>query len=71
MTYGLKEGKHYISVKEDFSDLLEKKRELDLYPERYQEIKEAMKTYAERFLTKDFALEYLKTVILKYGVKKK
>lgn len=32
MRYGLKAGKHYISVKEDFSDLLEKKKELDFSP---------------------------------------
>lgn len=67
MMYGLKAGKHYISINGDFSDLLEKKRELDSNPEKYKQITDAMSSYAEKFLTKDFAMEYLRDVILKYG----
>ena len=70
MMYGLEGGKHYVAVKEDFSDLLEKKRELDTSPEKYKRMTEEMRSYAERFLTKDFALKYLKNVVLKYGVQK-
>lgn len=71
MRYGLKEGKHYISVKEDFSDLLEKKKKLDLSPQKYKKITEEMRTYNEKYLSKDFALEYLKNVLLEYGSQNK
>lgn len=68
MMYGWEAGKHYISVREDFSDLVEKKKELDLFPWKYRKIVEEMHFYAEKFLTKDFALKYLKNTILKYAV---
>lgn len=71
MTYGLKAEKHYIAVNEDFSDLLKRKKELDHSPEKYENMVKEMHLYAEKYLTKDFALEYLKTVILKYGVQEK
>lgn len=71
MRYGLENGKHYISVEEDFSDLLEKKRSLDLSPQKYKMITEEMHVYSEKYLTKKFALGYLKNVILEYGMHEK
>lgn len=50
--------------------MLEKKRKLDASPEKYKRLTEEMRSYAETFLTKDFALKYLKNVLLKYGVRK-
>lgn len=68
MRFGLEDGKHYISVKEDFSDLLEKKRRLDLFPQKSKMITKEMNVYSQKFLTKEFALDYLKNVILEYGI---
>lgn len=69
--FGLEEGKHYISVKEDFSDLIKKMREIEVAPRIYESIVRELCLYAEKFLTKDFALNYLKNIILKYAVKER
>lgn len=71
MKCGFENGKHYISVKEDFSDLIRKKRELDQSPEKYKKIVKEMHEYASKYLTKDYALKYLKDVVLKYGIQEK
>lgn len=71
MMNGFEPGKHYILVKEDFSDLLKKKREFDLSPEKYRKMTEEMQAYSEKYLTKAFALEYLREVILRYGVRER
>ena len=68
MMYGLEAGIHYISVKEDFSDLIEKKKQIDRHPEQYQKVVEEMNSYVEKYLSKSFALQYMKDMILKHAI---
>lgn len=59
--------KHYVPVKEDLSDLLEKIKYLDEHPEFYREIVNNALEFSDNVLNKK-VLTYLKQVTLKYGV---
>jgi len=58
----------YVPVKEDLSDLLEKYEYLESHPEVYAEIVASMKEFVGEYFSPDYILEYLKDVVLKYGV---
>ena len=64
----MKPWEHYIPVKNDLSDLLEKTRWIiNNYSEAY-EIGLNGKDFAEKYLTRDYALEHIKNLIFKYNV---
>ncbi len=63
--------KHYIPVKEDLSDLVEAYNYMEAHPEKYAEICNNMHDFAEKYLSPEAVLEYLKDVCLKYGIKKR
>ena len=66
----MKPWEHYIPVKNDLSDLLEKTRWIiNNYSEAY-EIGLNGKDFAEKYLTRDYALEHIKNLIFKFHVKK-
>ena len=60
--------KHYVPVKEDLSDLIEKIDYLDENPEVYRNIVESTKEFVDIHLNPDRILEYLRDVTLKYAV---
>ena len=59
---------HYIPVKEDMSDLIEKYHYMEEHPEKYDEIVDNMSVFAEKYLFPEAVLKYVRAVILKYGV---
>lgn len=62
--------KHFIPVKGDMSDLIEKLQWLSDNNEEYRRIVDEGSTFAKKYLSKEFALEYLQNVISEYGIKK-
>ena len=59
--------KHYVPVKEDFSDLIEKIQYLEEHPEVYDEIVKNALEFSDKVLNAK-VLEYLRDVTLKYDV---
>jgi len=62
--------KHFIPVKGDMSDLIEKLQWLSDNNEEYKRIVDEGSVFAKKYLSKEFALEYLQNVIREYGIKK-
>ena len=60
----MKPWEHYIPVKNDLSDLLEKTRWIIGNYEEASEIGLNGKEFAEKYLTRDYALQYIKYLIL-------
>ena len=61
----LQNGRNCIFIKEDLSDLIEKIQYLEKNPDIYIQITKETSEFANRYLTKDFALNYLKNIIQK------
>ena len=59
---------HYIPVREDMSDLIERYRFMEEHPEKYDEIVRNMKQFAEDHLSPEAVLRYVRDVVLRYGV---
>ena len=59
---------HYIPVKEDMSDLIERYHYMEDHPEKYDEIVRNMSSFAEEYLSPEAVLKYTRDVILKYGI---
>ena len=59
---------HYIPVKEDMSDLVERYHYMEEHPEKYDEIVKNMNAFAEEYLSPEAVLRYTRDVILKYGI---
>lgn len=62
----LKPNVHYVPVKRDLSDLLEKYEWAENNPETVAQIIENANHFAKEYLTKDFALALLKTTFDRY-----
>ena len=60
-------GKHYISVKEDMSDLIMKVRWCHANPLEAEKIKQRGLMYAKQHLTQQGASEYLKQILNNLG----
>ena len=60
--------KHYIPVKEDLSDLIEKYEYMERHPEVYADIVHNMRVFVEENLTPNRILNDMKNLILKYGI---
>ncbi|MFG6365484.1 glycosyl transferase family 90 [Schaedlerella sp.] len=65
---GLVPMKHFIPVKEDLSDLIEKYEYMENHPDEYDDMIKAMAEFAERYFAPENILGYLKEIVLKYGV---
>ena len=63
--------KHYIPIKEDLSNLVESYEYMESHPEKYEEICNNMQEFADKYLSPEAVLSYLRNVCLKYGVKEK
>ncbi len=63
-TYDLEEGVHYIGIKSDLSDLIEKIEWCENHPDECKEILENMKKYSRK-LTKTSIINYLQKVLWK------
>ncbi len=63
--------KHYVPIKADMSDLLEKIEYLDSRPDVYMEIVEGARSFAEKNLQPESYIGCLRSAILKYGIKTK
>lgn len=63
--------KHYIPIKEDLSDLVENYEYMENHPEKYEEIRNNMLKFAEKYLSPEAVMNYLKNICLKYGAKEK
>ena len=61
--------KHFIPVKEDMSDLISNLKWLSENEEAYNRITTECDIFAQKYLSKDFAMKYLCDVICKYGIK--
>ena len=62
---------HYIPVKEDLSDLIDKYEYIEDRPDEYRRIVDGMQEFADRHFSADAVMRYLRDVILKYGVVRK
>lgn len=60
--------KHFIPVREDLSDLLEKYEYIESHPDVYEEMIKAMREFVDLYFTPENILAYLKDIVLKYGV---
>ncbi len=60
--------KHYVPVKEDMSDLIEKYDYMERNPELYSEICKNATAFVDKNFTKRKVYGYIKDIILKYGV---
>ena len=58
----------YIPIKEDLSDLLEKYDFLESHSEEYAKIVMSMKEFVRKYFSPEYILNYLKDVVLKYGI---
>ena len=64
----LKPMEHYIPVKQDLSDLIEKIDYMEEHPDLYEHIVKQMKEFSKKRFSKDSYLEYLKDIVLKFGI---
>ena len=60
--------KHFVPVREDLSDLIEKYDYLEEHPDVYRDITDEMRCFADRYFAPDYVLGYLKNAVLQYGV---
>lgn len=60
--------KHFIPVKEDLSDLIEKYEYMENHPDVYDDMIKAMAEFVEKYFAPENILGYLKEIVLKYGV---
>lgn len=60
--------KHFIPVKEDLSDLLEKYEYMEKHPDVYEGMTKAMAEFVGTYFATENILGYLKDIVLKYGV---
>lgn len=63
----LKDGENCIFIREDLSDLVEKINYIEKNPEIYKKIINGSNILAEKYLNKDYVVEYIKDIILKYA----
>lgn len=63
----LKDGENCIIVKEDLSDLVEKIIWVENTPNVYENIRNGGREFAKKYLTEEYALKYLKTILKKYN----
>ncbi len=59
--------KHYVPVKEDLSDLIEKIQYLNSHPDQYDFIVKNTKKFVRQYLSTESILKYLRDVTLQYG----
>jgi hypothetical protein len=64
-TAGLKAGVHYVSVKRDLSDLVEKVQDVKNNTAKYAGMVEACNAYAREHMTRDNAIEQIVKVVFK------
>lgn len=62
--------KHFIPVKEDLSDLVQSYEYIEKNPQKYDEICENMQGFADKYLSPEAVLKYLRDICLEYGVNK-
>ena len=60
--------KHFIPVREDLSDLLEKYEYIEKHSDMYEDITKAMKEFVDTYFAPENVLVYLKDIVMKYGV---
>lgn len=65
----LKEWNNFIPIKEDLSDLISKYKYIENNPELYNSLVISGEKLAKKYLTKNYALEYLYKVIKNYTIK--
>jgi len=63
----MKPYKHYIPVKKDMSDLIEKIKWLHSDPHAYRKLAASTRQFADKYLSKSFALSYLHYVVIRFG----
>ena len=59
--------KHFIPVKEDLSDLIEKYEYMENHPDVYDDMIKAMAEFVEKYFAPENILGYLKEIVLKIG----
>lgn len=60
--------KHFIPVREDLSDLLEKYKYMENHQGVYEDMTKAMAEFVDRCFAPENIFAYLKDIVLKYGV---
>ncbi len=59
--------KHYVPVKEDLSDLVERYEYLETHPDIYNDITMEMGKFVNTYFAPEMVLEYMKNIVLQFG----
>ena len=63
-------NEHYVPIKEDLSDLIEKYRYLEDNPQYYKKIADNMRLLADSIFSPMAVTQYTKEIVMKYGIVK-
>ena len=66
----LKPMEHFVPVKEDMSDLIERYDYLEAHPEVYDRLVEGARDFVNKYFDSDYVLKYLRDIVLEYGTVK-